>query len=117
MDPYSEDLGGYPLQEIIPQLFDTIRRVETAYADYPEAAAALAEMSLLLTDEPLALAQRADTDLEAAKRLQQMLYALNERFVATSKLKFGQASSTAEFALKDLSTPIVMLITHGLATI
>lgn len=117
MDPSKDDFGNYSLSEVIPQLFDTIRSVEAAYAEYPQAAAAVAEMSRLLTDERLALAQRADTDLAAAKRLEKLLYALNERFTATNELKFGLASSMAEIALKDRSTPIVMLITHGLAII
>ena len=117
MDPSSDDLGSFPLSEIIPQLFDTIRRVEAPYADYPEAYAILSRMSGFLTDERLGLAQRADTDLAAAKRLERLLLALNELCLSMNALKFGQPSALAEFRLKDLSTPIILLITHGLATI
>ena len=117
MDPSSDDLGSFPLSEIIPQLFDTIRRVELAYADYPEAYAILSRMSDFLTAERLGLAQLADTDLEAAKRLERLLLALNELCLSMNVLKFGQPSALAEFQLKDLYTPIILLIPHGLATI
>lgn len=117
MDPSSEDLGTFPLSEIIPQLFATIRSVEVAYADYPEAQAILSRMAGLLTDERLELAQRADSDPAAARRLGRLLFALNEIYFPISGMMFGKLSPMAHFELIDLSTPIILLVTHGLATI
>ena len=117
MDLFSEDLGSFPLSEIVPQLFDTIRRVELAYADYPEAHAILSQMTGFLTDERLGLADHADTDLAAAKRLERLLLALNELYVPLPGMKFGQLPPIPHFELSNLSTPIITLIAHGISTI